>query len=134
MDRKRVLAEIGQLEEQHELAWDLDEKWVMITDFEYPSGWNPREERLFFSLPHNYPRRYPEVYLPPGMEYKGGSPVHLYPPNDDGWHPWCVEKIPWKPGQHNLKTVAQLIDASLRRPNARNPFKGAGADGIFNIF
>jgi hypothetical protein len=118
MDEQRVHNEIDELRRDYRVKASLKKGYVMITRFGYPEGWSPRTAPLFYSLPPTYPRRPPDVYLPPDMRFRGRGVEHMLPPNDDGWYKWCVERLDWKPRHHDLITMTELMKRSLSNPNA----------------
>lgn len=118
MKKRELARQIKELQQDYRVKWSIKKRYAMILTFRYPEDWTPRTAPLFFDIPANYPRRPPDVFLPPDMEYKNGGAEHLGPPNDDGWHKWCILKMDWDPDSHDLQTMTEMMKRSLRKPNA----------------
>ena len=116
MDIDRVRTEIGELDRHYPVKASIEKGYVMITTFGYPRGWSPRSAPLFYSLPRNYPRVPPIVYLPPDSRFQGRKVEHMLGPNDDGWWQWCVERLPWQPYGHSLYSLTEVMKQSLAQP------------------
>lgn len=126
MDRKRVMQEIDALQDSYpSVKWSFKKNYVMITKFGYPEGWQPRTAPLFFSLPPNYPRRRPDAYIPPDMRYEGETAWAQHDRNDDGWWKWCIPRMDWKPENHSLATMVEVMKVTLSQPNERNPYNAS---------
>lgn len=123
MDRERVRTEALILENSYpSVTYELEKGYVMITRFDYPDGWEPGTAPLFFSLPANYPRQRPDMYIPPEMRYHGETAWAQHDRNDDGWWKWCIPQMDWRPDDHTLRTMVDLMRTSLADPNERDPY------------
>jgi len=117
MKKRELARQIKDLQQDYRVKWSFDKQYVMIMAFRYPEGWSPRTAPLFFDLPSTYPRKPPDVYIPPDSEYEAGYAEHLGPRNDDGWQKWCIIKVDWDPETHDLVTMTEMMKRSLRKPN-----------------
>jgi len=125
MDKGRVLEEIQRIQEKYPVEYDLDDRWVLIHDVQYPEGWSSEEAGVLFKLSKNYPKSQPKAFIPERIQFSGKVTHRLTLSGPSGWHRWCIHRLNWEPKRHTLVTVLRLLLASLEDPAARNPFQNA---------
>lgn len=133
MELKQLGDEIDTLQQEYRVKWSTEDNYVMLIDFDYPSGWEPSESPLFFSIHDAYPRVPPLVYLPPDMTYRGSRPIHQHTRNRDDWWLWCIEKWNWRPHRDSLMRATETMRQSLAQPTKRN-IVNKGSKGIVTSF
>jgi hypothetical protein len=134
MDLHRLEEEIKLLQQDYRIKWDLNKNYVMLINFDYPDGWEPRRAPLFFSLHDAYPRVPPLVYLPPEMTYRNSRPIHQHTRNRDGWWQWCIDRWNWRPHQDTLIRATETMRLSLAKPSMRNVVTNDRGGLISQIF
>lgn len=134
MDLHRLEDEINTLQQDYRVKWSLEDTYVMLIDFDYPNGWEPRSAPLFFSLHDEYPRVPPLVYLPPEMNYRGSRPVHQYTQNQDDWWQWCIHEWNWRPSHDTLMRATESMRQSLAQPAKNNLVNNSRGGFLSRIF
>lgn len=131
MDKQRIKTDLNALQNtsrwgEVELVKSTKLRGILIHDFPYPEGWEPRRADLMLHLPDAYPRQPPDVYVPkpPHLEYTAGTVnrVRIRGSTDD-WYKWCIRDVSWTGHSRDLGAFLASIRGSLTNPDEADPFK-----------
>lgn len=128
MDTDRLKADVQAL--QNTTIWGDVElvrsdqlRGILIHEFPYPDGWQPRRADFLLDIPDAYPRQPPDVYIPKHLEYTAGSVTRLRRHGSTAnWWKWCIEDTAWDGRSHDFGAFIGTIQDSLANPDRSNPY------------
>ncbi|WP_207587106.1 hypothetical protein [Halomontanus rarus] len=127
MNERQIHLDYHTFSSQYRVRLSEGHTRLLLENYDYPDGWQPREAPLFIRYPDAYPRMQPAIYIPENLHYTQGPVVHRMQCKFDGWKRWCTHHIPWE--RFELVTTDDNIDfmdvvrASLAHPSVRNPLQ-----------
>ncbi len=125
MELERFMLEIELLRLRYgQVYCDNDlSKWVHISRFNLPYGWNRKTTELLIEIPPTYPHTPPyDFFIDPDLKTKDGRTPSHYEENSrykkQGWAWLCLHIQNWSPHHNvvdgdNLLTVCQCVYTEL---------------------
>ncbi len=126
---ERIAEEIRLLKEKYpSLKHGEGYRWVMISDFNLPEGYNRKTTRLLFLIPNAYPQAAPDnFYVDPGLKFANENPLTSYSegaqiPIEGSWGCFSWHPEIWQPAAEikngdNLLTFIRSVNIRLREMN-----------------
>lgn len=106
------------------LSTSEDYRYVWLSGFRLPPGFNYRATDVLLTLPGDYPLSPPgigdsRVYVSPHLRFAGRRLQDLHENVTPGWGDWawlCYQRIDWHPWQDDLAKFLEMVRADLTNP------------------
>lgn len=112
---ERIKKELELLRQRyHELEYKEEGRWVRISSYPLPEGWNRSSTEVVFQIPAGYPGTPPYgIYIPSGILFNQArpdsysEPAPTQPPFPGTWGIFS-----WQPADGQWRATANLVTGS----------------------
>ena len=127
-----LIKDLKYVSQFYDVLLDDFNRFVVITDFRLPPGYNFELSAVLITIPNDYPISplgigKNRVYLPISLRYQGRELADFHPnssppftaPGCRAWGWWCYEQVKWNPKLDSFHEFLEMLRADLTNPRTR---------------